>query len=379
MEAFEPVPVQHLNPNRPKPSFKQQLAMGLRVLATIFMTMLVNVYLLGARTLYPLLGRKFYRRVADFVQHAWFDAAFLLLDRTRMHVYGDHKSLHTDDFDKRPRIVLANHATDVDWFYLWMVAHTCENPRSGVCKVMLKEGIKKVPLFGWLLDNLDFIWMKRDWDSDRNSIKKMIERLLNDGEHLWIIIFPEGMTVNTQSMAKSHEFARNENRPTLDLTLLPREKGFSAMLEAMKHLDPEIVDVTLAFESFSGEIPTWEMGYERNNDHLVPNAKKLMAGMSGDVFIDVRTFSTKDVLTHPGGVKAWLDERWVRKDQFLKHFVKNEAFPRDHTHFEVKIPQGSFSRLGAIALCDAALIFCLGKLSTEVVRKVRSAIINPFV
>jgi lysocardiolipin and lysophospholipid acyltransferase len=304
----------------------------------------------------PIIGRKRFRQVCDFVQHAWFDAAFSLISRTKMHVYGQIKNLHVHDDDKRPRIVIANHATDMDWAYIWMIAHACDTPRSGHVKVMLKEGIRKVPLFGWLLDNLDFLWMKRNWESDRSSIQATIEKLCSDNEHLWLVIFPEGMTINTKSLEKSHEFATIENRPHLDMTLLPRDKGLAAVLDYTKHLNPEIVDITMAFESFSGEIPTWEMGYERNVDHLVPNAKKLMAGMAGDVFIDIQTFSIEDIAQHPDGLRGWLDDRWIRKDHFLKHFAKHEEFPLDNAQKEIKMVQGSFGRLAFIAFCDVLVL-----------------------
>ena len=364
MEAFQPVSGDHLCVHRPRPSLVQKIGLASRVLGTTFVTIFLNAFVFVAKSLHPFLGRKTYRRLCDFVQHAWFDAAFLMMSRTRMHVYG-RKDLHVDDNDKRPRIVIANHATDVDWFYLWMVAHTCENPRSGHVKVMLKEGVRQIPLYGWLLHQLDFLWMKRNWEEDRTAIDSTLKRLCGDQEHLWLVMFPEGMTINTKSVGKSHDFAKAEARPKLDLTLLPRDKGLTAVLEATKHLNPEIVDVTMAFESFSGEIPTWEMGYERNTDHLVPNVKKLFAGMSGDVYIDLETFDAQTVMTHPSGIRGWLDERWVRKDAYLKHFVKNESFPAEKTQYEIKVPQGSLSRFGVIMLCDCVVGYGLFRLVAE--------------
>jgi lysocardiolipin and lysophospholipid acyltransferase len=372
MEAFEPVPIQHLSPNRPKPSFKQKILVVIRVVLTTIMTIFVNIFVLTAKLLFPILGRKRYRQLCDYVQQAWFDAAFVLLSKTKMHVYGQNKYLHVDNNDKRPRIVIANHATDMDWFYLWMIAHTCDTPRSGHVKVMLKEGVKHIPLFGWLLDRLDFLWMKRDWESDKSAIHQTIKKLCSDDEHLWLLMFPEGMTVNTKSRDKSQAFAKTENRPHLEMTLLPRDKGLSAVLQSTKHLHPEIVDVTLAFESFSGEIPTWEMGYERNKDHLIPNAKKIMAGMAGDVFMEIQTFHADEVIHYPGGIKKWLDDRWVRKDQYLKYFAENETFPIEDSQKEMKVAEGSLKRLGVILLCDAVIFTVVSRASAEVWKIIKS-------
>jgi lysocardiolipin and lysophospholipid acyltransferase len=222
---------------------------------------------------------------------------------------------------------------------------------------MLKEGIKKIPVLGWTIDKLDFLWMKRNWEADRVGIQHRLHRLATDEEPLWVIIFPEGMTVNTRSAEESRVFAKTDNRPVLDLTLLPRYKGLTALLEMMKGQNPEVVDITMAFDSYSGEIPTWDMCYERNHDHKVPNLKKLMAGMSGDAHLDVRLFDASTLLAHPNGVKGWLDERWARKDNLLRDFIRNDSFPRDEYMYEVKTLQGSFSRASAIVLSDAVVIY----------------------
>jgi len=363
MEAFEAVPDQHLSPDRPQPTTWHKLLLVLRVLCTTVMTVIANIFVISAKLLRPFIGRKNFRKMCDYMQQSWFDAAFVVLNRTRIHVYGSFKTLHEDDNDKRPRIVISNHATDVDWAYLWMLAQTCKTPRSGHVKVMLKEGVKHIPLYGFLLDNLEFLWMKRNWETDRMAIHQRIQKLASDDQHLWIVMFPEGMTINTKSLSKAREFAKQEKRPLLDLVLLPREKGLSAILEATKDLNPEIIDVTMAFESFSGEVPTWEMGYERNKDHLVPNSKKLVMGMSGEVFMDVRTIDASVVVNHAGGIKGWLDERWQRKDNLLKHFVQHGEFSREScSDYEVKVPHGSLMKLALTTLWDIAFVYGMTKL-----------------
>jgi hypothetical protein len=77
------------------------------------------------------------------------------------------------------------------------------------------------------------------------------------------VAISEGTTMNTKQAAASREFAKGTGRPdNLQHTLLPRSKGLQALIEAMlkEGKNPEIVDVTLVYDGYSGEVPTWEMG-----------------------------------------------------------------------------------------------------------------------
>jgi hypothetical protein len=79
----------------------------------------------------------------------------------------------------------------------------------------------------------------------------------------------------------------------------------------------------MAFEGYSGEVPSWEMGYERNADHGIPNVKKMFFGMDvGECFIDVRRFAE---LPDANALEPWLDERWARKDRMLKRFASHNS------------------------------------------------------
>lgn len=218
---------------------------------------------------------------------------------------------------------------------------------------MLKEGVKKIPIYGTMLDKLGFIWLKRDWALDKEQIARKVKKLVDDGQPLWLVLFPEGITMNTKSKEKSQEFSVKESRPLLNHTLLPRSRGLEAVLENIKDTNPEIIDVTMGFESYSGEVPTWEMGYERNVDHLIPNAKKLFSGMSGDVVMSVEKFTYKDILESPLGVQGWLDERWKLKDEFLDKLAKGIR-PTDAQ--SERSPRGSIKRLLILLSFDAMLL-----------------------
>lgn len=107
--------------------------------------------------------------------------------------------------------------------------------------------------------------------------------------------------------------------------MLPRTSGLEIVLNAVKDVKPDIYDLTIAFPSYSGEIPTFDMGYDRKIDTDVPSMKSLLAGKSpGHVVIHARKFGFDEA---HNDLQTFLDTRWAEKDVRLDHFIKHQAFP----------------------------------------------------
>jgi lysocardiolipin and lysophospholipid acyltransferase len=51
-------------------------------------------------------------------------------------------------------VVMANHQAYTDWMYLWILA--CYSGHSTGVIILLKEGLKKIPVVGWGMVNLSF-------------------------------------------------------------------------------------------------------------------------------------------------------------------------------------------------------------------------------
>ncbi|KAH9257742.1 hypothetical protein BASA81_004208 [Batrachochytrium salamandrivorans] len=368
MEAFEEVDGKHLNPNRPKPGYWHKLALLFRASGILAITLSAWVNLQLCRwIIQPVFGRLRYRMMVDKIQQQWFDVLFFLLKRTKLHVTGDFASLHQLHSKRRTKVLIANHATDVDWIYLWMLAQTSQ--QSGHVKIILKESIRQVPIFGTMMHLLDFIWIKRNWDEDEESITTKLDLLTSDGEQpLWLFIFPEGMTVNVKSLEKSKSFASSQNRPQLDYTLLPRTKGVEGILNSLRG-DYDVYDLTMNFTGYSGEIPTWDMGYERNRDFIIPNVYKLFLGMEvGECHIDIVNLGM--IKANEQALEQLLDSRWKRKDQLQHEFVQNQCW--ESTSKRTHLPTGNvFSVLVTISI-QTSIVMSLIRLGwKQVVDKVR--------
>lgn len=68
------------------------------------------------------------------------------------------------------------------------------------------------------------------------------------------------MLTRNWSFFLPQEFAKKNNRPTFDLLISPRVRGLEACLEGLRGAKPEILDCTISYQSYTGEIPTWDMG-----------------------------------------------------------------------------------------------------------------------
>lgn len=309
-----------MNPNRPRPGYAHRLALFLRVSAIVAVTLSTWLNLQFCWwILRPVLGRWWFRAVGDRIQQQWFDTMFFLLQRAKLHMTGDFAGLH--ETNGRTKVLIANHATDVDWIYMWMLAQASR--QSGHVKILLKQSIRQVPFVGTAMHLLDFIWIKRNWEEDEQYIASKLGLLTADAHQpLWLFVFPEGMTVNTTSMEKSRRFAADHHRPLLDYTLLPRSKGVEGILNSLGG-DYDVYDLTMNFTGYSGEIPTWDMGYERNKDFAVPNVHKLFFGMEvGECHMDVVNLG---MVTAKGrALEQLLDERWARKDQLQREFAQHQ-------------------------------------------------------
>jgi len=302
-----------------------------RLLALAFV--LTVIVLIGV-TLFPLLApfhRRRWRVIANHIQALALNSFIWLCPKADLQLHGQ-----LPDASTKPKVIICNHATEVDWLYLCMLARVTNNgttDRTGNVKILLKEEVRHIPIIGWGCSVFEFIYLKRDWTVDKKRIEDSLKAFVRDEEPLWLFIFPEGSTVNTRTMEKCNNWARKTNppRPELNYTLLPRSRGLDHIMQVLHEetgQDPELYDMTMTFDGYSGEVPTWEMGYKRNIDVKVPNFAKLFFGSSSrKCHVESTKFSYKQVKQeHPETLERWLDERWVRKEKLLKGFGQKSGF-----------------------------------------------------
>ncbi len=69
----------------------------------------------------------------------------------------------------RPVIIISNHQVDADWWYIWQAARHTEG--AGNIKIVLKDQLKYVPIVGWGMRLMEFLFLRRNLEKDAKHIK----------------------------------------------------------------------------------------------------------------------------------------------------------------------------------------------------------------
>lgn len=271
----------------------------------------------------------------------------MMLPTLNLVLSEDASLANLKDPERGPTVVLMNHQIDTDWVvalaYLEQVA-------SGRLKIMLKEVIKKYPVVGTGAMMQGYIFLSRKWEQDRPSMDRQLRHLMAtmNKNPLWLLIYPEGTTMHVEGQEKSHSFALKSDppRPRFQNLLLPRTTGLSFAYSTLKEASaehgmapPRIVDLTVAFAGYSGEVPTYAQGYARERDTQVPCIAAILGapffgkGSNFTIHINakVQEVAKDELNTEASGRKQaeWLDGLWERKERLLDHFQKTQAFPEE--------------------------------------------------
>lgn len=195
-------------------------------------------------------------------------------------------------------IVIPNHQSMVD---IMMTVKLAETPgRLGDIKQFAKDIIKWVPGLGWGMFFVDGIFLKRDWSRDADTIFRTFSRIHKSGMPFWVINYPEGTRSTPQKILASQEFARSRGLPVMNHALIPRPKGFTATLSALRDRLDAVYDMTIKYE---GHIPTfWE----------------LLSGQIRDVIrVRVKRYPISELPSDEAAIQKWLIDRFVEKEKWL--------------------------------------------------------------
>lgn len=204
-------------------------------------------------------------------------------------------------------IVFANHQQMTDILFLFFAAR--RGQRLGDLKWFVKDIIKYVPGVGWGLLFLDNLFVKRRWAEDARKIDGTFSRLTRSGKPFWVVIFAEGTRITPKKLARSRSIQRRKkDLQVLDHVMMPRTKGFSVSVMALReHLDA-VYDLTI--------------GYEDG----VPSLWQYVQGFVPRAHIHVSRFAAGDIPSSEAELSAWLNRRFEAKDALLASFYEDGAF-----------------------------------------------------
>jgi 1-acyl-sn-glycerol-3-phosphate acyltransferase len=153
-------------------------------------------------------------------------------------------------------VLIANHQVYTDWLYLWWIAYSAR--MHGHLFIILKETLKYIPILGQGMMFYGFIFMARKWQSDKPRLEYRLRKLKTQHsghlsgsqpfDPMWLMIFPEGTNLSTNSKEKSDEYGQKQGIPIYRHLLLPRSTGLYFCLQQLRETVDYVYDCTVAYE-----------------------------------------------------------------------------------------------------------------------------------
>ncbi|KAF2720100.1 acyltransferase-domain-containing protein [Polychaeton citri CBS 116435] len=215
-------------------------------------------------------------------------------------------------------ILMANHQLYTDWLYLWWIAYT--NKMHGRIYIIMKESLKKLPIFGWGAQFYNFIFLSRKWEDDQFRLRRAFDHLKNPKDPMWLMIFPEGTNLSETTRAKSAAWSKKTGLKDMKHQLLPRTTGLLFSLRELKQSTNWLYDATIAYEG----VPPGMYG----QDIFTLRASLFEGRPPKSVNIFWRRYRISEIpIDNEQAFSRWLMNRWREKDYILEYFYKFSKFP----------------------------------------------------
>ncbi|KAJ1654533.1 hypothetical protein IWQ61_005556 [Dispira simplex] len=226
-------------------------------------------------------------------------------------------------------IVMANHQIYMDWIYLWFLAYY--NGCAGGVKIILKNSLRNIPVFGWGMQFFRFIFLNRQWEKDKQPMLDQLHRAAQSGFPHWLTLFPEGTTITTKAQAKSHAYAEDKQLPKTRHVLLPRCTGLYHSCHAMRKVTDYVYDVTMGFEGLTSD--------QTPQDTYTIPMMYISQFYPRHVHLHVRRIPMDQVPTDGEEFTQWLRQRWYEKDALMAYFYRHGRFPHGTSVFDLPSAQ----------------------------------------
>ncbi|RKP10704.1 acyltransferase-domain-containing protein [Thamnocephalis sphaerospora] len=229
-------------------------------------------------------------------------------------------------------VVMANHQTYPDFLYIWVFAYLAK--LHGAMLILLKSGFEHLLLIGSGMKFFDFVFLRRQWGADRANITARLERAKGGWERdnpLALLIFPEGTVLSEGTRSKMYAFAKKTDQFKLPKhCLLPRVTGLYHILDKLQDGNVDyLYDLTMAFSGLGADEIAEDVYKLVDSFWYGENAERL--------HIRVRRWHISTEVPVQEGVEAfgaWLNERWLEKDQMLERFYATGSLALGATEAE---------------------------------------------
>ncbi|RIA82640.1 acyltransferase-domain-containing protein, partial [Glomus cerebriforme] len=213
-------------------------------------------------------------------------------------------------------ILIANHQIYADWLYVWVFTYLAN--AHGAIKIILKDSLKWLPIFGWGMRFFQYIFLKRNWAIDKGPLSKTLSDLAVSKEPLWLLLFPEGTVVSDVTRISSKKYAEKVSLVDHEHVLLPRSTGLHFCTRSLHKSIDYIYDLTIGLEGVKrGQFP----------EEIYTLRKIYFEGQyPRNIHLHVRRYAISEIPEDEDKFTEWLRQRWIEKDALMEEFYTKGRF-----------------------------------------------------
>lgn len=214
-------------------------------------------------------------------------------------------------------IVIANHQIYADWIYIWCLAYFAK--AQGSLKIILKDSLKRLPVFGSVMTFFEFIFLKRKLAADKDTIVNNLTRSREANNPMWLLLFPEGTVISESTRKRSSDYAKKMDMQDNRYTLLPRSTGLKLCMETLGDNPEWLYDLTIGYQGVKAN--------ENPEDvYTIPSIFSTCR-YPKQIHVHIRRFKISDLPKDDDAFAQWMFDRFVEKDQLMAHFYEHGKFP----------------------------------------------------
>ena len=249
------------------------------------------------------LKKRFVYAFSGYIIDFWA-ALLMYLGGTKVYVYAKNDSI----LSSGGNIIICNHRTRVDWMYAGWCFNLFTKNGNRKNHVILKDDLRTIPIFGWIMQLLMYTFLTRNRDKDVPHIGRSVRTMRSCDENANILIFPEGTDMSDTNIARNDEFAAKNNLAKLKNVLYPKSLGLLTCLSNWKSDNKSLIDITILYKE-------WQDGRR-------PSEVELIIGhFPREIYLFCDQYKFSEVpSTDSKTLTAWLYDIFLKKEKRIDDF-----------------------------------------------------------
>jgi 1-acyl-sn-glycerol-3-phosphate acyltransferase len=264
------------------------------------------------------LPRKVILWAIKFTKKAFSEVIMLLsiFAPYKLYIYGD-------DIIDESTIIISNHSSFLDWFYIWNFISYFED--GSILKTILKYDLKNIPIIGNGMEFFEFIFLKRKLTEDKDVLLQSLDQISKDNEKFWLLIFPEGTIISNETKKTSDAYANKNDLRKMENVLIPKTTGLNICSKKLLKDIGSIYDLTIAYKNISP-------GIRMDNGEII---KSIFFDKTSnlEVHICINRIPVEEIykkVFDDDKFQEYIYELFYKKDKKLEFFNSKGYFSEDY-------------------------------------------------